>query len=231
VLIFVAFGLVVGWILAIPAYQALDRVVAENIPPELDYREVFHNLTGGFMLRIKMALYISLALTMPFTLYQVWAFIAPGLKKQERKPVLIVTPISVLLFATGVWLAWMVIPQAVKFLSEFVLQFEGPGLYQEAGTMVFFLTKLMLAFGIAFQLPILVFFLGKIGLMSADSFLAHWRQATLIIFVSAAILTPPDMITQILMGVPMTLLYVGSALVLKFTERKQARASELDDLD
>ncbi len=227
-----AVGLTVGWFIEPWVYNALSELARDNIPQGIEYKETFRHITEPFFLKFKMAFYIGLVLTLPFCVYQVWGFVAPGLKPAERKPVRILAPISVLFFFGGAVSCWFILPAGFQWFTEFVKEFPGVALYQEPGTMVFFIVKMLLAFGVGFQLPLVVFFLGKVGVLTPESVLRYWKQYVVGIAVFAAVITPSgDWFTMGAMAVPLVVLFFASVFAVRITNRKAVRDPALDDLD
>lgn len=224
-----------GWFIAIPLYDFINKLVRKNIPSWLKYEEIFNSFTGPFMLQLRMSVAIGIALTLPYAVWQLWLFIRPGLKPNERKPVRALFPVSMALFFLGSSLGWLMTPPTVGWFCSFFRDFKGSVLYQEQGTMVFLVIKLILAFGIGFQLPIVTFLLVKIGIVPADSLLRSWRHATVAIFALTMILTPSgDPFTMIAMAGPLTILFFGAIGAVKLTskdKRREDEAHELNNLD
>jgi sec-independent protein translocase protein TatC len=221
---------VIGWFLFPQLYAYLNGMVTGAIKPVVpDYREIFRNTTEPFMLKLKLSFTIGLVGAFPFIVLQLWAFIAPGLKPTEQKPFRRLAPLSLVLFAVGAAFAWIMVPTALRWFASFVVQYEGVGLYQDAGTMVFFVLKMLLAFGIAFQLPLVVFILGALELLSAETMLKYWRQVIAAIFVLCMLITPTqDPITMTLMAIPLVGLFLISALIVKRVQRKKREAEILE---
>jgi sec-independent protein translocase protein TatC len=148
-----------------------------------------------------------------------------------------VAPYSVALFVMGAAFAWFILPQAMRWFATYLMEFKGTSLYQEAGTLAFFVLKMMLAFGIAFQLPLVVFILGAVGLLKADTLFQYWRQAATAIFIISMIITPSnDPATMLMMAVPLVILFVVSVYAVRVTERRRKRArilsgEESDELE
>jgi sec-independent protein translocase protein TatC len=158
----------------------------------------------------------------PFILFKVYSFIIPGLYQKERQ---VVTPLlvsSTLLFYLGVVFAYLVvIPQVVAFMLSFGTETMQPLI--GIGPYFAFVARLSLAFGIVFQLPLVVLFLSLVGVVNPRILLRTWRYALLIIVIFAAVLTPPDIISQLMMAIPVTLLYLVSVLVAIVVTRRRKR--------
>ncbi len=221
-----------GWFLAMPAFRALSEVVAANIPKGIEFKEPFRTITEPFMLQLKLAVYIGLCAAIPWLVAEVWQFVKPGLRPHERRPVKILAPFSVALFGVGCWVGWLMIPPSFQWFATFFQSFPGTALYQEPGTMVFLIVKLVLAFGIGFQLPVVTFLLAKLGLITPATLNQYWRQAVVAIFVLASVLTPSgDPFTMLAMAVPLCVLFFGAVLAVKWTTKDGGRDPALDNLD
>ena len=176
--------------------------------------------TEIFFTYLKCALLAGFIFALPVFFWQVWAFVAPGLYASERKVVIPFVLISTLLFVGGAFFGYsLVFPIMFDFFTGFDSEF-----VRSAWTMreVFALTtRLFLAFGIAFELPVLVFFLSLSGVVTAKQLLAGTPYAVLAVFVTAALLTPPDWVSQIFLAIPMIGLYLlGVAVAYLFGRRK-----------
>lgn len=223
---------VLGWFVAIPVFEFMQKNAERNIPKWLEYKEVFHSFTGPFMLQLRMSVAIGIAATIPFAIYQLWLFVKPGLKPNEKRPVRYLFPISLGLFLLGALIGWVMIPPTVGWFSSFFREFKGSVLYQEQGTMVFLLVKLLLAFGIGFQLPIVTFTLTKIGLIPVESLARSWKHATVAIFILSMFLSPSgDPFTMLAMAGPLTILFFGSIAAVKLTDKGKGRENEDHELN
>lgn len=230
----------ISWFfLQTPLYNLIEQLVKDAVDqyrlshPGFRYEEPFKNLTEGFMLKLKFSFMIAIGLALPVIVLQIWGFVEPGLKPNEKKPLKALAPVSVLLFALGAFFCWLILPTTFQWFLSYMEEFPGTSLFQEPGSMVFFTWKLMLAFGIGFQLPLVVFLAGKIGIIGPDTLNHYWRQAIVFVFFASAILTPSgDIFTMLMMAVPLTILLVLSILAVKFTTRtSSSRDPELNDLD
>ncbi len=225
-------GWVAGWYLLPYLYgflnTAIQNTVKETIGPGR-YSEAFRNAPEAFMLKFKLSFLIGLVLTFPLIVIQIWGFIEPGLKPNERKPFRRMAPLSLILFVMGASFCWVILPSAIGWFSGFLNDFNAQ-LIQEPGTMVFFVLKMMLAFGIGFQLPLIVFALGALGLLSAETLVEYWRQAATFIFIGSAILTPSnDAFSMLMMAVPLVVLFVISVYAVKIVQRKKKPTEEWED--
>jgi sec-independent protein translocase protein TatC len=233
--VFVMLAWVAGFYLEPTVYAYMDHYITSHleIPKGVEYKVVFDHITAPFMLQLKLGFIIGLCLSVPYLIWQLWAFISPGLRAKERKPFRVILPVSVFLFFLGAFFCWIIIPPALNFFAGYVEDFQGAGLYQEAGALVFFTLKMLLAFGVGFQLPLVVFMLGRLGIIGHDVMLRYWRHATIVIFTASAILTPSqDIFSMMMMAIPLSILFALSVFFLKLTMRKSiSSVPELNDLD
>ncbi|MAI78174.1 MAG: twin-arginine translocase subunit TatC [Deltaproteobacteria bacterium] len=179
--------------------------------------------TETFFTYLKCALLAGFVLSLPVTFWQVWAFIAPGLYESERRTVIPFVLISSLLFAGGAIFGYT---QVFPLVFDFLSSFDDSPIIEQNWTMsaVFSTTsRLFLAFGTAFELPVVVFFLSVSGLVSTRKLLSGTPYALLAIFVVAAVLTPPDPMSQVLLALPMFILYVVGVAVAWVFEPKRKR--------
>lgn len=177
------------------------------------------NAQEPFMIWMKAALISGLILASPWILYQVWQFVAAGLYPHERRYVHMYLPLSLTLFLAGVCLAFFGVFKPVLI---FLLQFnESMGIDPQPriGEWLTFVMLLPLGFGLAFQLPMVMLFLNRIGLMSIEAYLEKWRIAVLVIFVVSMILTPAEPISMIMMAIPLTFLYFFGVMLCKWMPR------------
>jgi sec-independent protein translocase protein TatC len=173
---------------------------------------IFLTPTGMFMVRITLSLVAGVILGFPVIFYQIWRFVMPGLYRQERQYVIPVLIACTGFFLIGAVMAYfVVIPLALRFLMAMATETIKPTL--EIGKYVGFITRLILAFGIVFQLPIISFFLASIGLITPASMRRFRRYAVIGTFALAAVITPPDVYSQILLAFPLLGLYELSILI------------------
>ncbi|MDH3197132.1 MAG: twin-arginine translocase subunit TatC [Candidatus Krumholzibacteria bacterium] len=166
----------------------------------------------AFMVRLKVSLVTGAMAAFPYVIYQVWSFVSPGLFAGERKRVYPVVVTATVLFYVGVAFCYLVL---IPLVLDFLLGFGTDKVMPLLSVSAYFamVARLCFTFGLVFQLPIVVFVLSLTGLVTPSLLLRQWRWAVLIVFVVAAILTPPDPASQVLMAVPVLLLYIGSVFV------------------
>jgi len=212
IIAFVFHELILEWITA-PLNEALAQVATLS-KKAADGMVTTHQVGGAFFVAIKVSFFAGLLGALPFVLYQIWLFIAPGLYNNEKKMVIPFVVGGSVMFMVGVLFAYYVVtPFGFQFLITF-----GSFLYTPLINIedyVGFFTKIMMGFGIAFELPVFAYFLALLGLITDRSLIDFFRYAVLIIFVVAALLTPPDVLTQLLMAAPLIILYGISILIVR----------------
>ncbi len=221
-LIAIGIGFVVCYYFKDPLFKIITKPLLE-VMPKGSYM-IFTSLPEAFFTYIKVAFFASLFLTAPFTLYQIWKFISPGLYPREKKYVVPFVLTSSLLFIGGILFAYfLALPPAFGFFVEFSTDTLRPMFTMRE--YLSFALKLLLAFGVSFQLPVFIFFMTKLGIVNSRILAKQRRYAILIIFIAAAILTPsPDAFTQIIMAIPLMILYEISIFIAKFVEKKKKEA-------
>jgi sec-independent protein translocase protein TatC len=208
-------GAIAGWILAPRALENLiHRTVGHAIV--LSPMEAFNE-------RFKMSLLIGLLIAGPFIFYRIWLFIVPGLLKKERSLVLPMALLSMFMFALGIWAAFAyVVPLVVRVLEGFMT----PSMVAQIrlGDLLGFFYNLAIACGLVCQLPLVTMTLTAIGLVTPGQLLRQWRYAIVGVFFVTAAVTPGDVVSaQIIMGLPMTLLYFLSVGLSWFVARRRVK--------
>jgi len=177
--------------------------------------------TEGFMVQIKLSILSGIVLSVPWTLYAIWSFLAPGLLDHERRYFAQSIPVLVLLFLTGVLLAWyMALPMGIRFLLGFQIADVTPQLSIEK--YVSFCSSMFLIFGGAFELPVFIVVLNKVGILSLERLYTLRRYNVVCMFILAAILTPPDVVTQTMLAIPLILLFELTVYWIAFTHRRDS---------
>ena len=173
-----------------------------------------HQVGGAFFVALKVSFFAGLLGAMPFILYQLWLFVAPGLYSNEKKMAIPFVVGGSLMFFIGVIFAYYIVtPFGFQFLITFGAFLYTPLINIE--DYVGFFTKIMLGFGLAFELPVFAYFLALLGLVTDRTLIDFFKYAIVIIFVAAALLTPPDVLTQLLMAAPLIILYGVSILIVR----------------
>ena len=211
-------------------YSFLVRPYAEAVKDDdVNRRLIFTALHETFIAYLKVAFFAAFFLTSPLILTQIWKFVAPGLYKNEKKallPYLIATPTLFLL--GGLLVYYLVMPLAIKFFLSFETstQINTLPIQLEAKVNEYLslIMRLIFAFGISFQLPVLLSLLARTGFIDSEYLKKRRKYVIVIIFAAAAILTPPDPITQIGLGIPLLILYELSILSVRIIEKKKKDA-------
>jgi sec-independent protein translocase protein TatC len=228
-IIYAVLGMVVVWIFLDPIYRFLMRPIIGAVKKGHGQLNV-QLFLEGFMIRVEIALIGGLMLAAPFIYYEIWAFIAPGLTRNERRAARPLVPISGLLFLVGVAFGYLLTGPSVEWLMKMNPP-ETVALYRLNDNLLLIM-KFYLALGISFQLPIVIVLLAKLGIVDSRLLSRRWREAVIVIFVVAAIITPTwDPITMTIAAIPMVLLYLGTIGVVKVIERNARKAQNGDLVD
>jgi len=198
----VAFGALFYW--ARDIYSLLAEPMLAKLPPGTQMIAV--EVASPFFVPIKVTMFAALIIALPYILYQVWAFIAPGLYSHEKKLVLPLIATSTLLFVVGMAFAYFIVfPVVFKFITQFAP--EGVSVMTDIQKYFDFVLALFLAFGVAFETPIAVVLLTRMGIVSIEQLKQARPYVVVGAFVVAAIFTPPDVVSQLLLAFPLWLLY------------------------
>lgn len=228
VLIGLGVGSVAGWILYPRIFDALQAPVTRvSEAGQLEIALNFDGVATALDMQIKISLFAAVILTSPWWVYQLWAFVTPGLTRKERWYTAGFVASGVPLFLAGAWLAWWFMPQAVGILTSFTP--ENTLNLITAQLYLTFIMRMVLAFGLAFLLPVVMVGLNLAGIVRASTWLAGWRWAVLLAFVFAAVATPTaDAISMFALAIPICALYFAAvglcALRDRRADRKAARA-------
>jgi sec-independent protein translocase protein TatC len=219
VLIVVGSGFGVCYMFKEWSFRVITKPLVDVMPAQSSL--IFTGLPEAFFIHMKIAFFASLLITAPYTLFEIWRFVSPGLYRNEKKYVFPFIFFSSLLFGSGVLFGYFVaLPPAFAFFVSFSSDALKPMIsFREYLDLTM---KFLLAFGLCFEMPVFMFFLAKLGVVNAKMLSKQRRYAILIIFIVAAILTPsPDALSQILMAIPLMFLYEVSIFVAKFARRNK----------
>jgi sec-independent protein translocase protein TatC len=227
-------GFLVCYFFAEHIYGFLVQPLADIYQGQTGRRMIYTGLAEAFFTYLKVAFWAGTFLTFPIVATQLWLFIAPGLYRKEKQaflPFLLATP--VLFFAGGAMAYYFVFPLAWRFFlsfetpaSETALPIELEARVSEYLSLVM---KLIFAFGLAFQLPVALTLMGRVGLITADQLAKNRKFAIVGIFVVAAVITPPDVISQVGLAIPILALYEASILAVRIIERRRAEAEAREE--
>lgn len=219
----------VAWVGASVVIWFFSGRILDFLIDHLPVKDLYFFAPGeAFMVRMKLTFILGALAAFPYIIYRVWRFVAPALFRNEKNLVFPVVALSIALFYCGLLFAyWVMMPLVLKFFVEFGTEFLTPMLSVEK--YFGFVAKLSFAFGVVFQLPLVVLLLTSLGLISPRTMLRQWRWAILIIFIVAAVFTPPDPISQIFMAVPLCVLFFGSVAASFIIERRRKKPAAPGD--
>lgn len=223
----IGFGFVIAYIFSERLFQVLILPL-KALMPEGD-RLIFTNLPEMFFIYLKTGFIAGILLVSPFIFYQLWLFIAPGLYQQEKKYLVPFVIFSTILFLGGAFFGYFIVfPFGFKFFIGFAN--ENIQALPSVKQYFSFSTKLLFAFGIVFELPVVIFFLAKMGLVTPDFLRQKRKYAILLAFVVAAILTPPDIITQLMMAGPLIILFEIGIIIAGIATKKKVAEDETEEV-
>jgi len=216
-------GIVVGSIIS---YSFVDRIVDFLVKPADKLEFIYLSPPELFMAYIKIAVISGILISSPITLMQIWLFVKPGLKPNERRYLRFGLWMGIIFFLIGaVFAYYTLVPINIRFFIEISKNEIAPMISFDS--YLRFVSTLLLSSGLVFELPLLIILLAQLNLITANSLIKYRKYVILIIFIIAAIITPPDVISQILLGVPMVVLYEISIWFAKAIEkRKKAKAEK-----
>ncbi len=226
ILIAVIIGWIIGWVLFTPAYEILYRPMEEPLK-QVSGKLVFMHLSDGFFLKVQLSFVLGLIFVMPYVLYEIWAFVAPALTTEERKEASWFLPFSACLFFMGVAMGYWMLPAAFNWFISYIKDFGAGGaqLFQNPLQFVLLTVKILLAFGVSFELPVIIILAAKLGLVTSAKLNYYWRHAIVLIATFAAIITPTsDPLSMTILTVPMVVLYFITITIVKGIETQKVKA-------
>ncbi len=189
---------------------------------------IYTGLPDAFFTYLKVALLAGIFLAIPVIFYQLWMFVMPGLYEKEKRMVLPAVALSSIFFAGGALFGYFIVfPFGFKFFMGFSSDFIQP--MPSIREYLSFSSKLLLAFGIVFEMPLVIVILTKLGVVKVSQLTAYRKYVIVVFFVFSAILTPPDVVTQIMMAGPLMILYELSIIAAKIISKKKAEAEEAEE--
>lgn len=226
----IGLGAIGGWFAYKPLFEAAARPINEiQRRRDISASINFSNIAGAFNLQVQTSIVIGVVLASPVWLYQLWAFITPGLTRKERRSSFAFVGAAVPLFLAGAALAWLLLPKAINFLYAFIPQ--GGSAITDASTYFSFVTRIVLAFGIAFVIPVVMVSLNLVGLLPGRMLLKHWRIIVFACFLFAAVATPsPEATSMIVLAGAMCILFAIAIAICLISDRRKARSTGSADL-
>jgi sec-independent protein translocase protein TatC len=226
-----AIGIGVCFVVTYTFSEKLFEILAYPLKANLPAGErlIYTSLPEMFFVYIKTAFVAAVLTAAPFVFYQAWMFVAPGLYRKEKRYVLPFVLASTLLFVGGALFGYFIVfPFGFRFFLGFSNEYIQalPSVKQYFSLSI----KLLLGFGVIFELPVAAFFLSRMGIISVDLLRRQRKYAILLIFIVAAILTPPDVITQFMMAGPLLVLYELSVIIVRVAGKKRTPAEEDEDV-
>jgi len=223
-------GMVVGFLITDPILYLITepiRVVAEDRGESGSVELMFSTVTSGFDLKLRMSFAIGLLISAPFWMWQIWAFVMPGLTRKEIRYTVGFLAAAIPLFFAGCWAGLIVMPHIVELMASFVPA--GAAAFYDAAYYYDFVFKLLLVVGVAFVLPVFLVALNLAGIMSGRAILKGWRVAVIVAVVFSALATPAaDVVSMLLLaGVMIVLFFAAAGISLLFDRRKAKREAAI----
>lgn len=223
-IVYIAVGMIVAWMFYEPLKEFLMRPM-DGVLERLHSQYLYTGWAEPFTVRLQVSLVGGIILVAPFVILEVWGFISPGLTANEKRPLKWIVPLSILLFASGVALCYWILPVGLNWFTLFVES--NAKFTPKMQDSLIFLVKMLLVFGILFELPVFLMFLAKVGIVNSKFLRDNWRYAIVATSVVAAVATPSnDALTMLLMAIPLAGLYFLSILLVRFTEGKPRKSIE-----
>lgn len=219
-LIAVGIGFGISYIFSKQIFQFLTIPLRKSLPPGATM--IFTSLPEAFFTYLKVALLAGLFVASPVVLHQIWLFVAPALYSHEKRYVIPFVIVSSLLFVSGAAFGYLVVfPWGFKFFLSFATDYIEPA--PKLKEYLSFCSVLLITFGLVFELPLFITLLTKLGVVDAETLSRKRRYVILVIFMVAAVLTPPDVVTQLMMAGPLLILYESSIWIARFIGKKKAK--------
>lgn len=231
---FLVAGTIVGWFIFDPVFAILQQPLIEVTEARgIEAIVNFGTVVSAFDLRIQVSIFLGFIMTSPAWLWNLWAFLAPGLKSKEKRYTLGFVAAALPLFLTGTTLAWVSLPGFVIVLIGFTP--EGSSNVINASEYVLFAIRILLIFGLAFVMPVVLVLLNFLGILTGKGILKAWRLAVFLISVVSALATPTaEPMTMFLLAVPLTILYFAAVGIAVANDKRRERKQEkllADDLE
>lgn len=214
-LVYIAVVATACWIYYDELFAILRRPIDASLGKNVSL--AYLHLTEPFFLQLQVCIITAIVLASPLIVMEAWGFVAPALTREEKRPVRLMFPLAVALFLLGVALSYAILPIGMRWFLSYLPP--DAKLVQRLSDYILFVVKMCGAFGLGFELPIVLMMFGKVGIVDSRMLRHHWREATVVIMLVAAILTPSnDPLSMLLMSVPMVFLYFLSIKLVQWVE-------------
>ncbi|WP_029144289.1 twin-arginine translocase subunit TatC [Microbacterium luticocti] len=226
-------GMVIAFIISEPVIDLLSQPIAHIAAQNgHEYTKLnFNTVTSGFDLRMRIAFSIGLLISAPVWLWQLWAFVMPGLTRKEIRYTVGFMCAAIPLFVGGLYVGWLIMPHMVEIMALFVPDGDGISRFYDYSTYYDFVFKLLLVVGVSFVTPVFLVALNLAGVMSGKTILKGWRVAIIVIVVFAAAATPAaDVTSMLLLAGILCVLYFAAALLSLLFDRRKAKRSPVEPL-
>jgi len=221
-IVYIIIGTAVAWFFYKSLFSLLTKPMTA-VMSKIGAKFLLTSFPEAFMVQIQVCLIAGLILVSPLLTLEIWGFISPALTRSEKRPLIWCVPLSVILFASGVALCYFILPTAFQWFTSYI-----PDSAEFRPTMqhsIRFSALMLLAFGVMFELPVVLMLLAKVGIVDSRMLRDNWRIAVLVVSIVAAVATPSnDAFTMLTMAVPVVLLYFASILLVKIIEKKHGKA-------
>ncbi len=225
-LIFVALAIFAASILS---FLFVETIIDFMTRPAREMELIYTTPAEAFMSQIRLAFTVGVVVTLPFTFFQIMSFIMPALREHEKKALIPLLVLMVFLFALGISFGYFIV---FPFALVFFLGFATDQLlaYFKISEYISFVVGFLVAFGVVFQVPLVFWFLGYLSILSSQTLRRNRKFAVLIVAILSAVITPPDLFSQILMIGPMMVLYEVGILLVRLTEKKRAKLEQASEM-
>jgi sec-independent protein translocase protein TatC len=225
--IWLALGMSIAWYFY-PWIETLVRAPMDPIMKARNWQWVYKSFQDAFLLRLQVSLVAGLIFAIPAITLEVWGFVAPGLTRNERKACAVVFPASIFFFLGGVICGYFLMGTTVGYFAQFISS--DTTLLQDPIPYLTFMVKMVVAFGICFQMPLILMFLCWVGMVTSKALVGAWRYAMVGCFAVAAIATPGgDPMTMAIMAAPLAVLYFASIFLCGLVEKVRRRDRDNSD--
>lgn len=220
-IIYIIIGTAVAWFFYQSLFSLLTRPMTA-VMSKIGAKFLLTSFPEAFMVQIQICLVAGLIIVSPLVTLEIWGFISPALTRNEKRPLIWCVPLAIILFASGVALCYSILPTAFQWFASYI-----PKAAEVKPTLqhsIRFTAFMLLAFGVMFELPVVLMLLAKVGIVDSKMLRDNWRYAVVIVSIVAAMATPSnDAFTMLTMAIPVVILYFASILLVKLIEKKHGK--------